>query len=205
MRKTATATDPQGPAGGDGGNPRIGTSHSGTVVQTRRQPCLRLGGHSQGCSVLRARVHLPARPDLEQAFRGCPRPAFRSTGAGFLTGLWAAAGATAPASQPAILAQNLTVQANPWFGVQARTNPTQIVWVYLNYATDWAAQFSENTPVQSLVESEVQGENFPHYDTFTRTELMATQINLLAHLSSWSVVSADTSSGVFSNRFTSRD
>lgn len=122
--------------------------------------------------------------------------------ADFLAGLWAAAGATAPASQPAIFQQALTVQANEWFGVKARTTPMPIVWVYLNYASDWAAQFSNTPPVQSLVASEVQSKNFPHYDTFRCTELKATQINLLAHLSSWSVVSTDQRTGAFSDLFT---
>ena len=121
--------------------------------------------------------------------------------AGFLSGLWAAAGSASPASQPAILSQSLTVQANTWFGVPAGSSPITVVWVYLNYASDWAAQFTDNTPVASLVASEVSTNNFPHYDTLT-TNLSATQINLLAHLSSWSLVTADENSKVFSNLFT---
>lgn len=118
----------------------------------------------------------------------------------FLSGLWAAAGSAAPATQPAILSQSLTVQANAWFGVRAGSKPITVVWVYLNYASDWAAQFANNTPVQQLVASELSTNQFPHYDTLT-TELSATQINLLAHFTSWSLVTADQNSKVFSNLF----
>jgi hypothetical protein len=120
--------------------------------------------------------------------------------AGFLTGLWAAAGASAPASQPAILSQSLTVQANAWFGVPARTTSMPIVWVYLNYASNWATLFENNPAVQALVNSELQTQQFPHYSTLS-TELSATQINLLAHFASWSVVSTDQSSRVLSSLF----
>jgi hypothetical protein len=122
--------------------------------------------------------------------------------ADFLAGLWAAAGSAAPATQPAILQQSLTVQANSWFGVPAGTAPITVVWVYLNYASNWDAQFANNPAVQDLVASQLASSiNFPHYSTFS-TELSATQINLLAHFSSWSVVNAN-QSGVFSNLFAS--
>ncbi|HSX59264.1 MAG TPA: hypothetical protein VLF18_03590, partial [Tahibacter sp.] len=120
--------------------------------------------------------------------------------AGFLSGLWAAAGSSASASQPAILSQSLTVQENAWFGVPAGTQPITVVWVYLNYASDWGNLFADNQPVQQLIASEVQNNVFPHYNTLT-TELSATQINLLAHFTSWSLVNADTNTKVFSNLF----
>ena len=120
--------------------------------------------------------------------------------AGFLSGLWAAAGSASPASQAAILSQSLTVQANTWFGVPAGSAPMTVVWVYLNYASDWAALFASNAPVQSLVASELATNQFPHYDTLS-TELSPTQINLLAHFTSWSLVNADQANGVFSNLF----
>ncbi len=120
--------------------------------------------------------------------------------AGFLSGLWAAAGSAAPAAQPAILSQSLSVQANTWFGVAARSKPITVVWVYLNFASDWSAQFANNQPVQSLVASELSTNQFPHYNTLT-TQLSATQINLLAHFTSWSLVTADQNSSVFSSLF----
>lgn len=120
--------------------------------------------------------------------------------AGFLAALWAAAGSAVPATQPAILSQQLTVQANTWFGVPAGSKPITIVWVYLNYASDWAALFANNQPVQQLIATEVSTNMFPHYSTLS-TQLSATQINLLAHFTSWSMVNADQSTGVFSSLF----
>jgi hypothetical protein len=123
--------------------------------------------------------------------------------AGFLIGLWEAAGKASPATQPAILSQSLVVQANPWFGVPAgsKSKPITIVWVYLNYASNWADLFATNPPVKQLVETEQSINGFPHYLTFS-TQLSATQINLMAHFTSWSLVTADQDSGVFSNLFT---
>lgn len=120
--------------------------------------------------------------------------------ANFLTGLWAAAGSASPAAQPAILSQSLTVQENTWFGVPAGTSPITVVWVYLNYASDWGALFASNTPVMTQITSEISTYDFPHYDTLT-TNLSATQINLLAHFTSWSLVTTDTNTKVFSNLF----
>ncbi|GLQ90778.1 hypothetical protein [Dyella flagellata] len=122
--------------------------------------------------------------------------------AGFLIGLWEAAGSAAPATQPAILSQSLTVQGNAWFGVTAGSAPITIVWVYLNYASDWGALFDNNQPVQQIIDAELSAHQFPHYDTFS-TQLSATQINLLAHLASWSLVTAEQNGGVFSSLFKS--
>ncbi|MDG0852748.1 hypothetical protein [Roseateles puraquae] len=120
----------------------------------------------------------------------------------FLRALWAAAGSKNPASGPAVLSQSLQVKANSWFGVPARRAPMTIVWVYLNYATDWAAQFDGNAAVQQLVTSELANSRFPNYSTFD-TQLTATQINLMAHLTSWCVVTAEQETQVFSSLFKS--
>ncbi|MGM9484619.1 hypothetical protein ACS5PN_25720 [Roseateles sp. NT4] len=118
----------------------------------------------------------------------------------FLAALWVAAGSASPASAPAVLSQSLTVLANPWFGVPARSAPTTIVWVYLNYATDWAAQFDSNAAVQQLIASELANSRFPNYSTLD-TQITATQVNLMAHLTSWSVVTAEHDGQVFSSLF----
>ena len=75
-----------------------------------------------------------------------------------------------------------------------------IVWVYLNYATSWGALFDDNQPVQSIITSELSANQFPNYSTLS-TELTATQINLLAHFTSWALVTTDQNTGVFSNLF----
>jgi hypothetical protein len=120
--------------------------------------------------------------------------------ASLLTGLWAAAGSASPATQPAIYSQSLTVQENTWFGVPAGSSPITVVWVYLNYASDWGALFAGNSPVMTQIDSELSTNDFPHYDTLT-TNLSATQINLLAHFTSWSLVTTDADTQVFSNLF----
>jgi hypothetical protein len=120
--------------------------------------------------------------------------------AGFLTGLWAAAGSASPATAPAILSQSLMVQANAWFGVQPSTQPKTIVWVYLDYATSWGALFANNQPVQTIIDSELSNNQFPNYSTLS-TELSATQINLVAHLTSWALVTTDQNTGVLSSLF----
>lgn len=120
--------------------------------------------------------------------------------AALLAGLWAAAGSSASAPQPAIFSQSLTVQANAWFGVPAGTTPITVVWVYLNYASNWASLFNSNAPVQQAIAAEVQNNTFPHYNTLT-TELSATQVNLLAHFSSWALYSTEQSTQVFSRLF----
>lgn len=117
-----------------------------------------------------------------------------------LAGLWAAAGSSAATPQPAIFSQSLTVQANAWFGVPAGTAPISVVWVYLNYAGNWAALFSSNAAVQQAIAAEVKNNAFPHYDTLT-TELSATQINLLAHFSSWALYTTEQDTQVFSKLF----
>ncbi|OWQ48090.1 hypothetical protein CDL60_05755 [Roseateles noduli] len=122
----------------------------------------------------------------------------------FLSALWRAAGgsptATAPNTAPAILSQSLKVVRNPWFGVQARDTMT-IVWVYLNDASDWRAQFKGNLLMEALIDVERAIHHFPNYDTMD-THLSAQQINLLAHLTSWSIVNVEQESGVFSRLFT---
>jgi len=120
----------------------------------------------------------------------------------FLIGLWAAAGRSDAATQPAILKQQLMVQQNTWFGVPPGTQPINVVWVYLNYASDWGALFANTPTVQALINAELASKDFPfpHYDTL-QTELTATQINLLAHFSSWSIVSTDQATSVFSALF----
>ena len=94
------------------------------------------------------------------------------------------------------------MQANTWFGVQDGRTVT-VVWCYLSYVTAWAALFKDNSAVARLIAAAVSQDNFPHYNTLD-TSLSATQINLLANLTGWYVVSADADSGhgVFSNLFT---
>ncbi|HKD45734.1 MAG TPA: hypothetical protein VKD24_08750 [Candidatus Angelobacter sp.] len=151
-----------------------------------------------GGYVLYSKTTSPAYPQYanSQVF---PSEAFPA----LLEGLWAASGASAGAqpTSPAIFSQaKLTVQPNKWFGIQGGQTIT-VVWCYLNYAQDYVNLFAENPAVAQLIANEVATSSFPNYGTID-TNLTATEINLLASLTSWSVVSTDQASNTFSGLFT---
>ena len=75
-----------------------------------------------------------------------------------------------------------------------------MVWVYLSFVTEWATLFANNQPVRAIIELERSINNFPNYSTLD-TNLSATQINLLANLTAWSVNEAERAGGVFSALF----
>jgi hypothetical protein len=116
----------------------------------------------------------------------------------FLQGLWVANGSRSNAS-PSIFSQSLTVQANRWFGVAGGQTVT-VVWCYLSRVTAWENQFRNNPAVASLIATAVSQDNFPHYNTFD-TSLTATEINLMANMTAWCVVSCDATGKVFSKLF----
>lgn len=119
-----------------------------------------------------------------------------------LQGLWASSGSSAdkPATSPAVFSQpNLKVLENRWFGVTGGQTVT-VVWNYLNYAQDWVNLFNENPPVANAIAQEVQNNSFPNYSTL-QTQLSAIEVNLLAILTGWSVVSTDQHNGTFSSLF----
>lgn len=102
-----------------------------------------------------------------------------------LSGLWAASGSGTYLNSP-ILTQSLTTVANSWFGVAGNKN-VNVLWVYLENTLSWSNQLSAAV---SLAESElVTSLKFPHYNTFTETELSPTEIQLLANLTAWTVMS----------------
>ena len=105
-----------------------------------------------------------------------------------LQGLWEASGRETQAS-PAVFSQRLAARPNQWFGITAAREVT-VVWNYLGYVGDWAALFEHNKPVQTIVEGERATNGFPNYSTLD-TNLSATQINLLANLTAWSVNEAE--------------
>ena len=115
-----------------------------------------------------------------------------------LQGLWAASGSGSYA-RPAIFQQRLAVRQNTWFGVNS-AREVSVVWVYLSFVTEWEAQFANNQPVQAIIELERSANDFPNYSTLN-TNLSATQINLLANLTAWSVNEAERAAGVFSVLF----
>ena len=115
-----------------------------------------------------------------------------------LQGLWAASGGGSYA-RPAIFSQRLAVRPNTWFGVTSAREVT-VVWFYLSFVAEWEALFANNQPVRAIIELERSTNSFPNYSTLN-TNLSATQINLLANLTAWSVNEADRANGVFSSLF----
>ena len=116
----------------------------------------------------------------------------------FLQNIWQASGAGTNAS-PATYAQTLAVQPNAWFGIKGNRTVT-VVWCHLNPVTAWQQQFVNNADVAQLVAEAVTSMNFPNYDTFN-TQLTATDVNLLAALTSWCIATADAQNKVFSGLF----
>ena len=66
----------------------------------------------------------------------------------------------------------------------------------------WRTRSSNfDQPVRTIIELERSTNSFPNYSTLN-TNLSATQINLLANLTAWSMSEADGANGVFSSLFT---
>ena len=105
-----------------------------------------------------------------------------------LQGLWSASGNGSYVT-PAIFTQRLAVLPNKWFGVSSAREVT-MVWYYLGFVTTWAELFASNAPVRAIIEAERSTNGFPNYSTLD-TNLSATQINLLANLTAWSVNEAE--------------
>jgi hypothetical protein len=96
------------------------------------------------------------------------------------------------------VSQRLAAVPNEWFGIKS-TREVTVVWNYLGFVSQWAALFDHNKPVQAIIEAERVTNNFPNYSTL-KTDLSATQINLLANLTAWSVNQAE-SAHTFSQLF----
>ena len=111
-----------------------------------------------------------------------------STFQDLLNNLWSASGSGSYQHTP-VYVQQLTTVANPWFNVAGGRQVT-VLWVYLERVQAWYNQLSPDVqnflgPFDSMVN------NFPHYSTLD-TELSPTEINLLANLTAWVIVNAQT-------------
>jgi hypothetical protein len=99
--------------------------------------------------------------------------------------LWAASGGGTYLNSPIYMQADLTTVENDWFGV-AGNSSVNVLWVYLENTVAWSKELSSAV---SLIESElVSTVKFPHYNTFTKTELTPTEIQLLANLTAWTVM-----------------
>jgi hypothetical protein len=105
-----------------------------------------------------------------------------------LNNLWSASGSGSYQNTP-MYVQQLTTVANPWFNVASGREIT-VLWVYLERVQAWYDQLPPDVqnflgPFDTMVN------NFPHYGTLD-TELSPTEINLLANLTAWVIVNAQT-------------
>lgn len=108
-------------------------------------------------------------------------------------GLWAAA----QSGGPAVFAQTLTTVANDWFGVPGGTQ-VSVIWVYLNYASNWYNLLDD--ALKALVDFEYEVNSFPNYSTMN-TQLSGTQINLLSNFTCW-VLQESSAASTFTSLFT---
>lgn len=109
-----------------------------------------------------------------------PREAFPE----LLQQMWGAVqrGGTVFCCQP-----ELPTLANHKFGVsEGRVN---MLWVYNNPVREWETQLS--TPVKAYLELDPFMRHFPCYPT-ADSNLSARQVNMLAHLSCWNIISGST-------------
>jgi hypothetical protein len=93
-------------------------------------------------------------------------------------GLWNANSA----GGPAMFVQTLQTVANPNFGVPVYT--VNVLWVYNTAVQNWFNLLQPD--VQSVVK---ETKDFPNYNTIWQLELNPTEVNLLADLSCWNVMS----------------
>jgi len=102
-----------------------------------------------------------------------------------LDALWQASGSGTNA-HPAQVKQTLEVLPNAWFGVRGGKT-VGVLWVYTNRVVAWYDLLSPS--VQAILgdpSDPTSYNSFPHYGTID-TDLTATEINLLANLTAWSV------------------
>ena len=104
-----------------------------------------------------------------------------------LRGFWQASG-NGTSADAAIFVQQLAVQPNAWFGIDAARDVT-VVSLHLGFATAWQQLFASNPPVLATIQAEHTNQSFPNYPTID-TNLSATQVNLLADLTAWAVGTA---------------
>jgi hypothetical protein len=116
----------------------------------------------------------------------------------FLQQIWKNSGSGSNQS-PAVYAQSFQVLPNSWFGVGGGKTVT-VVWSYLGAVASWQTQFQDKPAVAALIALAESQMHFPHYPT-VETSLSATNVNLLAALTGWCVVSTDQTSKVFSGLF----
>jgi hypothetical protein len=105
-----------------------------------------------------------------------------------LNNLWSASGSGSYQNAP-MYSQPLTTMQNDWFGVAPNQSVT-VLWVYLERVKAWYDQLSPYIQNDVLGPFDSMMNNFPHSSTIFATQLSPTEINLLANLTAWVVVNA---------------
>ena len=105
-----------------------------------------------------------------------------------LKGLWAAANQTENKKSAANFKQNLTTVKNNIHAVRAGRK-IEVLWSYLSIDSDWQNQL-EPTIKKDVLSPLLKQHNFPYYAIFN-TNLSSEQVNLLASLTSWNIVEAN--------------
>lgn len=172
-------------------NTPLGIDSKGTVIVTSDIPPL--FGYQPYQSGVGYQLYAGDQNPLFPQFKNSQ--VFESTAfADLLQGLWTASGAGTN-QNAAVYKQTLAVQPNSWFGVRGNRTVT-VVWVHLNPVKAWYDLL--DPAVQKILgpfDDPTSFFNFPNYSTF-KTDLTATQVNLLANLTSW-VVAAEPNQGPF--------
>jgi hypothetical protein len=104
-------------------------------------------------------------------------------------GLWAAN--SDPYNGTALYMQTLDVLPNANFGIQGNYS-VRVLWVYNTWVDAWYELLTDDA-VAFYADAQYE-DNFPNYDTVAQLNLSARQVNLLANLSCWNVIS-DTNTG----------
>lgn len=118
--------------------------------------------------------------------------------ADLVKGLWKASG-SGGYTGAALYKQTLEVKENTWFGVRGGRQ-VEVLWVHLSRVKAWYDLLSADVKkILGPFDDPGAFHNFPHYSTLS-TDLDATEVNLLAQLTSW-VVAAEENQGLFTELF----
>ncbi len=106
-------------------------------------------------------------------------------------GLFASNGSGA-ATNPAFFGQRLKLVDNILLGIQASSDPINLLWVQNARVNAWQGQIADATLKQKLQEGQQDGglhefADFPYYSTFLKIHQTAAETNTLAQMWAWCV------------------
>jgi hypothetical protein len=104
--------------------------------------------------------------------------------------LW---GASRAGGSAVCLLRGLPVHDNAHFGVSG-VGPVDVLWIYTNPVRAWSDRLSDMVKLGMEFQPRLY-RSFPNYDTLLQLHLEPRQVNLLAHLSCWNVINAESIGG----------